>query len=72
MGGLLRHVAFVNIMSQWEDPDFFVIREYYENLGHILKPLLPKFGSDLFDRLRNIVEKQVPARLKPMVEAHKT
>ena len=45
------------------------MRVYYENLGHILKPLLPKFHPDLFSRLRNIVEKQVLAKLKPIVGA---
>ena len=46
---------------------FFVIRVYYEKLGHIPKLLVPKFRSDLFARLRDITEKQVPANLKPIV-----
>ena len=33
----------------------------------MLKPLVPKFRSDLSVRLRDIVEKQVPAKLKPIV-----
>ena len=47
--------------------DFFVIRVYYEKLGLMLKPLVPKFRLDLSARLKGIVEKQVPAKLKPMV-----
>ena len=39
-GGLLRHVAILNIRSQWQDSKFpfFVIRVYYEKLGYKLKP----------------------------------
>ena len=33
----------------------------------MLKPLVPKFRSDLPVRLRDIAEKQVPERLKPIV-----
>ena len=33
----------------------------------MLKPLKPKFRSALSVRLKNIVEKQVPAKLKPKV-----
>ena len=33
----------------------------------MLKPLAPKFRSDLFARLKCITEKQVPAKLKPIV-----
>ena len=46
---------------------FFVIRVYYEKIGHMLKPLVPKFRSDLSVRLRNIAEKQIPVKLKPIV-----
>ena len=46
---------------------FFVIGVHYEKLGRMMKPLAPKFPSDLFVRLRNIAEKQVPAELKPVV-----
>ena len=46
---------------------FYVIREYYEKLVHMLKPLLPKFRPDLSTRLKHIAEKQVPAKLKPIV-----
>ena len=61
----------LNITSQWRDPEIliFVIRAYYEKLGHILKPPVPKFRSDLSVRLKDIAEKQVPAKLKPIVEA---
>ena len=33
--------------------------------GCVLKPLVAKFRSDLSIRLRDITEKQVPAKLKP-------
>ena len=46
---------------------FFVIRVYYEKLGHMVKPLAPNFRSDLSVRLRDIAEKQVSAKLKPIV-----
>ena len=46
---------------------FFVMGVYYEKLGHMLKPLVPKFRSDLSVRLRDIAEKQVPEKLKPIV-----
>ena len=34
----------------------------------MLKPLVPKFNSDLSVRLREITEKQVPVKLKPIVD----
>ena len=43
------------------------MKVYYEKLGHMLKPLMPKFRSDLSARLRYIAERQVPAKLKPIV-----
>ena len=36
-----------------------------------MKPLAPKFCPDLFIRLKDIAEKQVPAKLKPIVAVHK-
>ena len=33
----------------------------------MLKPLVPKFRSDISPRLKDIAEKQVPAKLKPIV-----
>ena len=39
---------------------FLVIRVYYEKLGHILKPLVPRVRPDLFVRLRDIAEKRSP------------
>ena len=35
----------------------------------MLKPLVPKFRPDPSARLKDIAEKQVPAKLKPIVEA---
>ena len=60
----------LNITRQWQDPEiliFFAIRVYYEKLGLILKPPMSKFRSDLSVCLRNIAEKQVPAKLKPII-----
>ena len=66
----MRHVAIFNIRGQWQDPENFdFCRVYYEKLGHTLKPLVPKFRLDPFSRLRDIAEKQVPAKLKPIVNA---
>ena len=36
-----------------------------------MKPLVSKFRPDLSARSKDIAEKQVPAKLKPMVGAHK-
>ena len=33
----------------------------------MLKPLVPKFRSDISVGLRDIAEKQVPAELKPII-----
>ena len=38
----------------------------------MLKPPMSKFYSDLSVRLRDIAEKQVPAKLKPMVDERNT
>ena len=63
-----------NISGQWQDPEildfFFVIRAYYEKLGHMLKSPVPKFRPDLSARLKDIAEKQVPVKLKPIVGIH--
>ena len=60
--------SMLNITSQLQDPAiFFVIRVHYEKLSHMLKLLVPKFLSDLFVRLREISEKQIPTKLKPIV-----
>ena len=50
----------------------FAIRVYYEKIGHILKSLMPKFRSGISVRLRDIAEKQVPVKLKTIVdESHR-
>ena len=46
----------------------FVIRVYHEKLSHMLKPLVPEFRPDLSARLKYIAEKQVPGKLKPIVD----
>ena len=47
----------------------FVIRVYDEKLGHMLKPLMSKFRHDLSARLKDIAEKQVSAKPKPIGES---
>ena len=48
---------------------FFVLRVYYEKLSHMLKLIAVKFHPDLSARLKDIAEKQVPAKLKPIVDS---
>ena len=45
----------------------FFIRVYYGKLGYTLKSLVPKYRPDSFARLKDIAEKQIPAKLKPVV-----
>ena len=45
----------------------FIIRMYYEQLGPMLKPFVLKFRPDLSAPSKEIAEKQVPAKLKPIV-----
>ena len=35
----------------------------------MLKPLVPKFRLDVYVRVKDIAEKQVPAKLKPIVKS---
>ena len=68
-GWLIALCRIINIRKQRQDPEilfFFVIRVYYEKLDRMLKPLMTMFGLDLSVRLKDIAEKQVPAKLKPM------
>ena len=46
--------------------DFFSIKTY-EKLRHMLKPVVPWFRPDPSAHLKDIAEKQVPAKLKPIV-----
>ena len=39
---------------------FFVIRIYYEKLGHMLKPTVPKFRPNSFAHLKEIAKKTGP------------
>ena len=67
----------LNTTSQWQDPEILIFC-YNEQLGHMLKPLVLKFRSELSVRLRDtyngipyfITKKQVPAKLKPIVVAY--
>ena len=49
----------LNITSQWQGDEIliFVIGVYYEKLGRMLKPLVPKFCPDLPVSLKDIAEK---------------
>ena len=46
---------------------FFAIRVHQEKLGHVLKLGVPKFHFDLYLCFGDMAEKQVPAKLKPIV-----
>ena len=46
---------------------FFALTVYYKKLGHMLKPLVPKFRYDLSVHLKDIAKKHVPAKLKLIV-----
>ena len=61
----------LNIKSQWQDREILIFRykSILRKIGHILKLLVLKFHSDLSVRSRDIAEKQVPAKLKPIVDA---
>ena len=71
---LNRAGSMLNISSQWQDPEIliFVVNMHcmhdfcYEKLGHMLKTPMSKFRSGLSIRLRDITEKQVPAKLEPI------
>ena len=43
-----------------------------KKLDHMMKLLVPKFPSDLSPRLKDVAEKQVPVKLKPIVNTHLT
>ena len=65
----------VNITSQWQDPEIlisFYKSTYILKKGRILKLLVHKFRSDISARFRDIAEKQVLAKLKPIVGALQT
>ena len=59
---------FITLGANGKTPKFgfFVIRVHYEKLGHMLKPLMTKFRSDISVHLKDIAEKQGPAKLKPI------
>ena len=60
----------VNITSQWQDPVTFIFLSEYitkKKIGCMLKHVVSKFRHDLSIRLKDIAEKQVPAKLKPII-----
>ena len=66
---LNRAGSVLNITSQWQEPEMliFCYKSILQKIGHMLKHLAPKIRSDLSVRLTDIAEKQVPAKLKPIV-----
>ena len=44
----------------------FVTRAYYEKLGHMLNTLAPRLRPDLSASLKDVAEKQVPTKPKPI------
>ena len=48
-GAALSEQSWLHVITnQWQDPEILiVIRVYDEKLGHMLKPLVPKFPFDL-------------------------
>ena len=57
----------VNIMSQWQNPEILI--SCYKSILRKIRShaaLLAKFRSDISARFRDIAEKQVPAKLKPI------
>ena len=59
----------INVTGQWQDPEIFIFC-YTSTLqkikSHAETPV-PKFRSDLSVRVKDIAEKQVPSKLKPIV-----
>ena len=53
-------------MARPRNFDFFITL-YYGKLGHMLKPLVSNLRPYLLARLKDIAEKQVPAKLNPIV-----
>ena len=60
----------VNLTSQWQDPEnlIFCCKSMLQKIGRMLKPLVSKFRPDLSVRSKDIAEKQVPGKLKPIVD----
>ena len=64
---LNRAGSLFNITRQWQDNEILIFcykSVSRKKIGHMLKPLAPRFRSEQPVRLRDIVEKQVPARLE--------
>ena len=67
---LNRGGSMLNITSKWQDPKNVIFcNKCILQKSLTLKSLVPKFPPDLYVRLKDITEKQVPAKLKPIVEA---
>ena len=69
---LNRAGSMLKITSRWQDPEilfyFIVLRVgILQKIARMLKPLVLKFRPDLCVRLKYMAEKEVPAKLKPIV-----
>ena len=70
MGGLFRHVVIFNIRSQWQDPEIMIFC-YKSILWKIRSHAETQCAQDIA-RLKDIAEKQVPAKLKQIVDSNAT
>ena len=62
------HAYHYEAMTRHRNFDlFFVIRVYHKKIGHVLNLPVTKLRSDICVRLRDIAEKQVHEKLKPIV-----
>ena len=59
----------LSIISQWQEPEIliFCYRSVLRKIRSHAETLIPKFCTYLSIRLRDIAEKQVPAKLKPIL-----
>ena len=66
---LNRAGSLLSTTSQCQDPEvlIFCYNSIWQKIDRMLKPLVLKFRPDLSICLKDIAEKQVPARLKPVV-----
>ena len=66
---LNRADSMLNITNRWQDPkiSIFCYNSISRKIRSRAETLVSKFRADLSFRLRNIAEKQVPVKLKPIV-----
>ena len=61
---------FLTLRANGRTLNFFLCccKSILQKLGRMQEPLMPKFRPDPSVRLKDIFEKQVPVKLKPIVE----